>query len=68
VRRQTGETSQNNLGTPHGRDARATAKGERYGFGDRQGPQKRVSIFDELSPYVVENKGSEKRTKPNEAN
>ena len=30
--------------------------------------KKRVSIFDERSHYVIENKGSAKRTKPNEAN
>jgi hypothetical protein len=27
-----------------------------------------VSIFDERSHYVIENKGSAKRTKPNKAN
>jgi hypothetical protein len=32
------------------------------------GRKKRVSIFDERSHYVIENKGSAKRTKPNEAN
>ena len=31
------------------------------------GRKKRVSIFDEQSHYVIENKGSEKRTKPNKA-
>ena len=37
---------------------------QRAPFGGRK---KRVSIFDEQSHYVIENKGSEKRTKPNEA-
>jgi hypothetical protein len=34
----------------------------------RNPQKKRVSIFDERSHYVIENKGSGKRTKPNEAN
>jgi len=33
-----------------------------------EGHKKRVSIFDEQSHYVIENKGSGKRTKPNKAN
>ena len=46
----------------HGRDARGTAVALR---GTRK---KRVSKFDERSHYVIENKGSAKRTKPNKAN
>ena len=42
---------------------------EPFAASTRRCPQKkRVSIFDERSRYVIENKGSAKRTKPNEAN
>jgi hypothetical protein len=38
------------------------------GHHPRSPQKKRVSNFDERSHYVVENKGSAKRTKPNKAN
>ena len=41
--------------------------GCRPGARGRSHRKKRVSIFDQQSHYVIENKGSEKRTKPNKA-
>ena len=38
-----------------------------YGAHGAKEQKKRVSIFDEQSHYVIENKGSVKRTKPNKA-
>ena len=50
-------------GSDHGREARA--RGVARGG---QGAKKKSVFFDERSHYVIENKESEKRTKPNEAN
>jgi len=62
TRRLEGRAACPDLG---GRFAGAIAQGACAGW---RGSKKRVSNFDERSHYVIENTGSGKRTKPNEAN
>ena len=70
VGRLTKTAARHKRGVPPERHLSGDASPRRLyeGHGVTKFAKKRVSKFDERSHYVIENKGSGKRTKPNEAN